>query len=379
MPAEPAAGPRPHRAVGTVLVVDDSMENLLLLTHALEGEGYRVLSATDGETGLQLTKHDPPDLVLLDIRLPGIDGFEVCRRVKRRPSTRLTPVVLVTGLLTREDRIAGINAGADDFVTKPYSLKEMKARVRSLIRLKRYTDELESPESMILSLALIIEARDATTDGHCQRLASYATAFGAHLGLGEEDLMLLHRGGYLHDVGKIGIPDTILLKRGALAPDEYERMKLHTIVGDRVCGQLRSLRGVRPIVRHHHERLNGSGYPDGLRGDAIPLLAHIVSIVDLYDAMTTSRPYRAALAPECACEALAEEAGRGWRRTDLVDAFLALVRAGELPNVPLAHAVGSRGGRLRKFVRAELRPVHAHFDRQMRDILSAARADEHGR
>jgi putative two-component system response regulator len=241
------------------------------------------------------------------------------------------PVVLVTALQNAEDRIRGIDAGADDFVSKPFNAHELRARVRSLIRIKRYTDDLDSAESVIVSLALTIEARDQYTDGHCQRLAAYASALGRHLDLPEDDITALARGGFLHDIGKVGVPDAILLKNARLTSDEYDVMKRHTIIGDRLCGELRSLRRVRPIVRHHHERLDGSGYPDGLRGEAIPLLAQIMGIVDVYDAVTTERPYKAAATTDRAYAELVREAERGLHRGDLVDAFIALGRQGHLP------------------------------------------------
>ena len=197
--------------------------------------------------------------------MPHMDGFEACRAIKQDRSTRLIPVVLVTSLDDTASRMRGIEAGADDFISKPFNAPELRARVRSLLRIKGYTDELDSAESVIVSLALTIEARDSTTEGHCQRLAQYAFALGQALGLNDDDLSALARGGYLHDVGKIGIPDGVLLKPGPLTRDEYELIKQHPIVGERLCGELRSLRNVRPIVRHHHERLDGSGYPDGLQ------------------------------------------------------------------------------------------------------------------
>jgi putative two-component system response regulator len=266
--------------------------------------------------------------------LPGVDGIEVCRRLKQDAATRLIPVVLVTGLDARQNRIHGIEAGADDFIGKPFDQGELRARVRSLVRLKRYTDELDSAESVILSLALTIEARDAYTDGHCQRLAYYATALGRKLGLGPEQLDALRRGGYLHDVGKIGIPDAVLRKPAALTVEEYELMKQHTVIGERLCGEMRSLVAVRPIVRHHHERRNGSGYPDQLAGDAIPLLAEIVGIADAYDAMSTDRPYRPARSPEETFQILKDEGARGLWRPALVDTLIGLGRAGELGAVP---------------------------------------------
>jgi putative two-component system response regulator len=320
-------------ARGRVLVVDDVEANRTLITAILTRDGYQVEVAADGTIALESVRRNPPDLVLLDVMMPTPNGFDVCHALKRDHATRLVPVVLVTALQHSEDRIRGIEAGADDFISKPFNTHELRARVQSLIRIKRYTDDLDSAESVILSLALTIEARDRYTEGHCQRLASYATDLGRHLGLGEDDITALARGGFLHDIGKVGIPDAILLKPGRLTPEEYVVMQQHAAIGDRLCGELRSLRQVRPIVRHHHERQDGSGYPDGLRGDAIPLLAQLIAIVDVFDALTTARPYKAALSIASAAQELAWEADRGWHRRDLVDAFLGLVGQ---PRSPLA-------------------------------------------
>jgi len=305
-------------------VVDDVAANVELLKTLLSREGYSVVTASDGAEALEMVASAHPDLVLMDVLMPKLSGYDVCAAIKRNPATRLTPVVLITALHERARKIEGINAGADDFLTKPVDPHELKARARSLVRLKRHTDDLDSAESVIMSLALVIEARDAYTDGHCQRLAAYATALGNALKLSEEEIAALFRGGFLHDIGKVGIPDELLLKTGRLSDSEYERIKNHPVIGDRLCGELRSLRQVRPIVRHHHERLDGSGYPDGLEGDAIPLLAQIMGIVDVFDAITTTRPYKAAATAEQAYAELMQEAARGWRRTDLVDAFIAL-------------------------------------------------------
>lgn len=314
------------RSRGRVLVVDDEKPNVTLLTRLLQSEGYEVCTAGDGESALEAVARERPDVILLDVLMPRLSGFDVCRRLKDMPGTRLTPVVLVTGLNAPEDKIEGINAGADDFLTKPLNPHELKARVRSLVRLKRYTDDLDSAESVILSLALTIEARDPSTQGHCQRLATYATVLGERLGLDEDDRRALHRGGYLHDVGKVGMPDALLLKPDRLTPQEFDEIKQHTVIGERLCGTLRSLHAVRPIIRHHHERRDGSGYPDGLKADAIPLLAQIIGIVDVYDALTTARPYKPAHPPTRAYEELAEEVRKGWRREDLVGEFIALAR-----------------------------------------------------
>jgi putative two-component system response regulator len=304
-----------------VLVVDDVPQNLMLLQRILTAEGYVVQAAENGELALRMVEVEPPDLIVSDIDMPSLNGIELCRRVKESPATRLVPFILITGLADRANRMAGIEAGADDFLGKPFDVQELKARVRSLLRIKRYTDELDSAESVIMSLALTVEARDPYTRGHCQRLAAYALLLGSRIGASEEQMSALHRGGYLHDVGKIGVPDSILFKPERLTRGEYEAVKRHTIIGDRLCGDLRALALVRPIVRHHHERLDGSGYPDGLKGDAVPLLAQIIAIVDEFDAITTTRPYRAAKSAEFAFEELKADARAGLLNRDLVEIF----------------------------------------------------------
>jgi putative two-component system response regulator len=313
--------PHGRQSPGRILVVDDLESNRKLIHTILTSYGYEVVLAADGEEAMAVIHRQPPDLVLSDIRMPNCDGFELCRAMSSEPSTRLIPVVLMTAAAETADRLTAIEAGAHDFVTKPIDQAELKARMRSLMQLKRFTDDLDSAEAVLLSLALMIEARDAYTEGHCARLARYATELGSILDISEDDLVTLGRGGYFHDIGKIALPDAILLKPGPLTPEEFEIMKQHTIVGDRLCGNLRALHAVRVIVRHHHERLDGSGYPDGLGGDDIPLVAQIIGIVDVYDAMTTTRPYRGALTPEVALAELANEVSRGWRRSDLVEAF----------------------------------------------------------
>jgi putative two-component system response regulator len=319
---------RASRPSGTILVVDDLEAVLRLMADILSAEGYRVLRAHDGEEALSVVASEQPDLVISDVRMPKADGFDLCRALKSSASTRLIPVVLMTGASETHDRIHAIEAGAHDFVRKPIDQAELKARVRSLMQIKRYTDDLDSAESVLRSLALMVEARDAYTDGHCQRLARYATELGALLNLPEDDLMTLGRGGYFHDIGKIALPDAILLKPARLTDDEFARIKEHPEAGDRLCGDLRALKRVRPIVRQHHERLDGSGYPDGLAGDEISLLAQIIGIVDVYDAMTTTRPYRQPVSSDEALAELKREVERGWRRADLVEAFSYARRAG---------------------------------------------------
>jgi putative two-component system response regulator len=313
--------------MGSILIVDDVEGSARLAEAILAADGHATTKAGDGAEALRAVRAEPPDLVLMDVMMPHLDGFEACRAIKQDPGTRLIPVVLVTSLDDSASRLRGIYAGADDFVTKPFNSLELRARVRSLLRIKRYLDDLDSAESVIVSLALTIEARDSTTGGHCQRLSASAAALGRSLGLGEEAVSTLARGGFLHDVGKVGIPDAVLMKRGALTADEQLLLRQHTVIGDRLCGEMRLLRGVRPIVRHHHQRLDGSGYPDGLRGDAVPLLAQILSIVDAFDAMTTARPYAQARPFDFAASELRREASRGWRSPDLVAIFLDQVTA----------------------------------------------------
>ena len=209
-----------------------------------------------------------------------------------------------------------------------------------VLALEARVARMDHADATIVSLALQVEARDPGTADHCQRLSRYATALGRKIGLGEEEIATLNRGGYLHDIGKIGIPGAVLQKRGPLSLRERTLVEQHTVIGDRLCGALRSLRRVRPIVRHHHERMDGSGYPDRLRGDAIPLLARIVGVVDVFDALMAERPYKAALSFERAAEMLREEAARGWRCADLVDAFLGLI---ERDGINPAATGGGRG------------------------------------
>ena len=310
----------------SILVADDDQTSARFLKRILTKEGHDVAVVLTGGEALDACRSAPPDLVLVDLVAARGEGFDVCRRLKQETATRFMPVVIVTAQGDRADRLKGIEAGCDDFLIKPFDSTELHARIQSLVRLKRFTDELESAEAVILGLGATIEARDPCTNGHCQRLAHYATRLGKSLGLDAEDLAALERGGFLHDIGKIAVPDAVLLKDGRLDPHESRVMRKHPIVGDSLCTGLRSLNKVRPIVRHHHERLDGTGYPDGLRTGEVPLLAQIVGVVDVFDALTTERPYRAARPCEDAFQVLTDEAARGWRDRALVDAFVDVVR-----------------------------------------------------
>lgn len=308
-----------------VLVADDTQAICDLFRRLLTTDGHEVISVGDGVSALAAVHEQHPDVVLLDVNMPELDGLEVCRRLKADPETRLTPVVLITGLSDLSDRIKGIEAGADEFLSKPVHPHELRARVASLSRMKHLINALDSAEAAFLALALTVEARDPMTNGHCERLAEHAVLLGRALGLPPADLHALNRGGYLHDVGKVGVPDAVLLKPGPLTAAEFAVMQRHPEIGDRVCAPLQSLRHVRPIILCHHERLNGSGYPAGLRGDDVPVLAQIVAIVDVYDALTSPRPYRPALTQEDATRHLLREAQEGKFADRYVEAFLDIV------------------------------------------------------
>ena len=310
----------------TVLVVDDDQGVRSFFARLLSADGNMVDFAGDGPTALELVKSTSPDVVLLDLNIPELDGFEVCRRLKLDAATRLTPVIIVTGLDAREERVKGLTAGADDFLTKPVDTAELLARVRSAARLKRYTDDLDSVGLIIMTLATMIEARDGYGEGHCYRMANYATGVGRGLNLSDADVRSLYRGAFLHDLGMLTVPDAVLRQNGPLKPEEYELVKSHTVVGDQLCSNLRSLASIRPIIRHHHERLDGSGYPDSLEGDHIPLLAQIVGVVDVYEAVTTERPYQSAKSRDEALLVLQSQVQRGWRQRSLVEAFAEVIR-----------------------------------------------------
>src|SRR5262245_57787478 len=324
------------RKTGKVLVVDDYEPNLRGLGQLLERANYKVLTATNGAEALDVVNRDRPDLILLDVMMPGISGLDVCTAVKQDAKTCLTPVVLISGAHERQVVIAGLDAGADDFLDKPVDPEELYTRVRSLMRLKRLTDDLESAESLFLTLGRVIEARDPYTEGHCERLADFATALGRCLQLEPADIDALYRGAFLHDVGKIAIPDRVMLKRGKLTKAEYELMKRHPLIGDELCATVRSLDRVRPIVRHHHERLDGGGYPDGLSGTDVPLLAQIVAVVDVFDALTTDRPYRKALPTLTAYKMMRDDARHGWCQMELVERFIDMHQARELERARVA-------------------------------------------
>jgi putative two-component system response regulator len=311
---------------GVILVADDNEATRELLSALLSAVGYQVVCVADGQQALARVHSDSIDLALLDVVMPRPTGFEVCQEMKSSAETRLIPVVLVTSLNSDADRIHGILCGADDFLSKPVNKHELLARVHSLLRLKHFTDELDNAESVLFSLALTIEAKDPYTEGHCDRLSKYSVALAEKLGLPEEQRVALRRGGLIHDIGKLAVPEHILLKPGPLTPEERKIMEKHTIEGERICAPLRSFRNVLPIIRHHHEKQDGSGYPDGLKGAEVPLTARILQITDIYDALSTDRPYRKALPAEKTFAIMREEAKRGWWDVSILEAFETVVQ-----------------------------------------------------
>ncbi len=308
-----------------VLVVDDHAPSRMTAVALLSVEGYQVEQAQCGQSALSRVSQHQPDLILLDVMLPGLDGYEVCRQLKENDDTRLIPVVFITALGDREARLRGIEAGGDDFLTKPFDQLELSARVKSLIHQKRLNEDLDHAEKVLFSIARTIESRDPNTGDHCDRLVSLGQAFGEYLGLSPTHIRDITWAGYLHDIGKVGIPDAVLLKTGPFTAAERTIMEQHVAIGEDICRPLRTMQGVLPIIRHHHERWDGSGYPDGLVGTAIPRLAQVFQLIDIFDALTHERPYKSAFSIEESLQIMRHEVEKGWRDPALVAQFEAFV------------------------------------------------------
>ncbi|NJN17874.1 MAG: response regulator [Oscillochloris sp.] len=308
----------------TILVVDDDVSVRELLVRFLNREGYRTMTATNGVEALEAVAREAPDLILLDVTMPLLDGFAVCKQLKDNEETALIPVTMLTALGDHAHRQRGVEVGADDFITKPFESSLLRARIRSQLRIKRLTDQLERTESVIFMLALAVEAKDTYTEGHLRRLSSYSEQLAVAAGLNARLVKAIRFGGLLHDIGKISIDDAILGKRGPLTDDEYAQIRQHPEYGARIIAPMRFANEVGPIILHHHERWDGKGYPQGLQGEAIPIGARVVAIVDAFDAMMTDRPYRRSLGIDETLRRLRGGRGKEWD-PQLLDLFVGLV------------------------------------------------------
>ncbi len=305
----------------TILIVDDLEINRRLLRAMLKTAPYRIVEARRASEALGILERETVDLLILDLMMPEMSGLEFCQKIKASRRTQLVPILILTSMQGIENEIAGIASGADEFLTKPLHPEVVRTRIRAMLRNKAAIDSLEEAETILFALAQAVEQRDKYLGDHCQRLAQYSVALGTAMGLNRAQLLSLHRGGYLHDIGKVCVPDSILFKKGPLTEEEWIIMRAHTVKGEEICRPMKSLAPVMPIIRNHHERWDGTGYPDGLRGEGIPLLARILQIADVYDALTTARPYKPAQSSEEALQILDDEVRRGWRDPELVPLF----------------------------------------------------------
>jgi len=305
-----------------ILVVDDMEPNRLLLRTYLTARGFGVREASNGQEALDMVQQRRPDLILLDVMMPGLTGYDVCERLRGLPGGQLIPIIMQTALEGSEEKARAADAGADDFISKPIDGTELVTRVRSLLRIKRLTDALDGAEHTIVALARAVGARDPYTRGHSERVGLFASRLAEKAGLAAVDVAGIHLAGILHDIGKIGICDDILLKPGRLEDSEWEQIRRHPVIGAEICKPLRSVQGQLPTIRHHHERWDGDGYPDGLRRDEIPLSARITAVCDAWDAITSDRVYRPGLTPARAIEILVSGKDGQWDR-DLIELFVA--------------------------------------------------------
>ena len=312
--------------LSTIMVVEDDPAIRHVLSELLSALGHGVVTAESAEKAVALLDVISPDLVITDVHMGAMSGIELCARIKSDPRYELTPVVVLTAVADIDARVAGLAAGADDFFPKPVDFNELRARLGALLRVKGLLDQLERAEEVITTLGLTIEARDTYTAGHCDRLARYAVAVGEALNVDAGMMKALRLGGYPHDLGKIAVPDGILLKPGPLSVEERARIRLHPGKGADLVLGLKSLEDVRPIMKYHHERWDGSGYPDRLAGEDIPLGARIIAVVDVFDALHTERPYKVAMSRAEAVAILERETEAGYWDPRVVTAFLGVLR-----------------------------------------------------
>jgi putative two-component system response regulator len=310
-----------------ILVVDDNPTIVSLLRHGLAAEGCQVSVAEDGLEAITLVHQKPPDLILLDLELPHLTGDEICRRLKQNAATQFIPVIMITAMTAMQNRLAAWEYGADEFLAKPFHLVEVVARCRSLLRIRRLIEERDSAESVVFALARAVEAKSPYTHGHSERVIHHSLALAAALGIDAGQCELLRKGALLHDIGKISIPDAILDKPGKLTPQEYEIVKAHPLNGAHIVEPLHSVRDAVPLIRSHHERVDGNGYPDGLRGEQIPLLVRVLSVADIYDSLSSQRPYRSPIPHSLCLEILRENAFGGGLDPELVAIYCEIVAA----------------------------------------------------
>ena len=305
-----------------ILVADGNATIRKLLKHSLSSDDYQITEATNGTEALEVAMRRPePHAILVDAQIPGIDGLEVCRKLKGDMQYRTIPVIVMTTAGTNEEINNAVNAGADEFLSKPISRGELNVRMRSITRMHRGNAEMIGAESVALSLARAVASKDGYSSGHVEQVANNAVAFGKTLGLDSSELKVLRYGAILHNVGKIAIPDSILEKTGPLTPRERALFHQHPRVGCDICSPLKPLRPVLPIIRHHKEHFDGTGYPDGLRGNEIPLMAQVVGIVDVYSALRNDRPFRRAKTFNEAVEIIRDRAQHGVHDPQLVEKF----------------------------------------------------------
>ncbi len=304
-----------------IVAVDFSEANRKNLAAALDGFEHEIIHLNTTPETIAVLARQRVNLVLIDLASAGLDGLELCRLLKKSSATQLLPVYVLGTCDDQEQEVQALEAGADEFLTTPLRPRAFRARVQASLRHRAMIESLDDSETVLFSLAQSVEDRDPELGQHCHRLALMGAAMGLTLGLPGQDILALQRGGYLHDIGKVAVPDSVLFKPGPLSAGEWETMKTHAERGERICAGMKSLKPVLPIIRNHHERWDGSGYPDRLRGEEIPLLARVLQIADIYDALTTVRPYKAAVSPEQALATIRQEAKKGWRDPNLVEMF----------------------------------------------------------
>ncbi|MFN3324755.1 MAG: HD domain-containing phosphohydrolase [Bryobacteraceae bacterium] len=357
--AEPALDQPP-----AILLVDaDEISRRVLKGILAKGVPCRLVEAARAADALKILDSEKIDLIIVEMVMPEMSGPAFCRAVKANRKTQFIPILVMTNIQGADGEIEGISSGADEYLVKPPNPTVVRTRIQAMLRNKQAIDSLEEAETILFALAQAVEQRDSYTAGHCHRLAVYSVALGIGLGLPDSQLLALHRGGYLHDIGKISVPDAVLFKSGPLTPDEWTVMRDHTLRGEEICRPMRTLAPVLPIIRNHHERWDGSGYPDGLKGEDIPLLARILQIADIYDALTTARPYKPAFPHQKALEVLEEEARIGWRDPSLVTLFREVcgsaAHSGE--QGPPAHLVTQ--------LDAEIQPMQQSLENMRRELL----------